>query len=385
MRGNDLLDKMELIDPAYVEAADGKPKRKKKQRVTWGALAACFAVMVLAGTGILQSFWGEDVDEPKRDPKLPLLTISEESAGMGYEGYFAYDISELVSANPWNEETVIDTLPVFQNPLTYDENDIASGGDENKMRELLLDTAESLGLDSDQSEIDESEAPARLKLASAGLEIEVDQALEVEVRFRPAVALPESYHFTHYASYEQKAAAAAYLKDRYRDFIGFDDPQLNLTIGDYTIYGQQTYDVLFFENGRDPEEQILNYNFDLAAFYCDDNGELFIARKWQADLSKKLGDYPIIRAEEAKKLLLNGNYITTVPYEISEAELIKKVELIYRTGRHEACYMPYYCFYVELPQEARENGLKSYGVYYVPAVESVYISNMPLWDGGFNE
>ena len=381
MRGNDFLDKMELIDPAYVEAADDKPKRKKRQQATWGALAACFAIMVLAGTGILQDFWAQD--GPQRDPDLPLLTISEEAEGMGYEGYFAYDISELVNANPWNEETVIDTLPVFQNPLTYDKNDVASGGDEGKMRELLLDTAKSLGLNTDQPEVDESEAPAKLKIASAGLEIAVDQALGAEVRFRPAVSLPETYHFTHYASYAEKAAAAAYL--RYRDFIGFDDPQLNLAIGDYTIYGQQTYDVLFFENGKDTEEKILNYNFDLAAFYCDDNGELFIARKWQADLSKKLGDYPIIRAEEAKELLLNGNYITTVPYEISGEEQVKKVELIYRTGRHEACYMPYYRFYVELPQEARENGLKSYGAYYVPAVESAYISNMPLWDGGFNE
>ena len=134
MRGNDFLDKMELIDPAYVEAADDKPKRKKRQRATWGALAACFAIMVLAGTGILQDFWAQD--GPQRDPDLPLLTISEEAEGMGYEGYFAYDISELVNANPWNEETVIDTLPVFQNPLTYDKNDVASGGDEAKMREL---------------------------------------------------------------------------------------------------------------------------------------------------------------------------------------------------------------------------------------------------------
>ena len=34
--------------------------------------------------------------------------------------------------------------------------------------------------------------------------------------------------------------------------------------------------------------------------------------------------HPIIRAEEAKELLLNGNYITTVPYEISGAEQVKK-------------------------------------------------------------
>ena len=29
MKGNEFLDKMELIDPAYVEAADAKPKRRK--------------------------------------------------------------------------------------------------------------------------------------------------------------------------------------------------------------------------------------------------------------------------------------------------------------------------------------------------------------------
>ena len=30
MRGNEFLDKMELIDPAYVEAADATPKKKKR-------------------------------------------------------------------------------------------------------------------------------------------------------------------------------------------------------------------------------------------------------------------------------------------------------------------------------------------------------------------
>ena len=29
MRGNELLDKMELVDLSYVEAADTKPKKKK--------------------------------------------------------------------------------------------------------------------------------------------------------------------------------------------------------------------------------------------------------------------------------------------------------------------------------------------------------------------
>lgn len=44
MRGNDLLDKMELIDPAYIEAADIQPRKKSSLWIKWGAMAACFCL-----------------------------------------------------------------------------------------------------------------------------------------------------------------------------------------------------------------------------------------------------------------------------------------------------------------------------------------------------
>ena len=40
MRGNELLDKMELIDPAYIEAADTAPNKRKSVWAKWGTLAA---------------------------------------------------------------------------------------------------------------------------------------------------------------------------------------------------------------------------------------------------------------------------------------------------------------------------------------------------------
>ena len=40
---------MELIDPAYIEAADKKPKRKPIMWQHWTALAACLAVAVVSG------------------------------------------------------------------------------------------------------------------------------------------------------------------------------------------------------------------------------------------------------------------------------------------------------------------------------------------------
>ena len=48
--------------------------------------------------------------------------------------------------------------------------------------------------------------------------------------------------------------------------------------------------------------------------------------------------------------------------------------------------MPYYKFYVELPEDENRlgHGLKNYGIYYVPAVEGKYIENMPIYNGSFN-
>ena len=48
MRGNELLDKMELADPAYVEAADRKPLRKRRGWIAWAAAAACLCLLIAA-------------------------------------------------------------------------------------------------------------------------------------------------------------------------------------------------------------------------------------------------------------------------------------------------------------------------------------------------
>ena len=171
---------------------------------------------------------------------------------------------------------------------------------------------------------------------------------------------------------------------QYGELLGMEEPRLNLYGGDYDIYGRQLYRLEFFEGAGSDLDQILHYNFTPVAFYCDDAGGLFLVRIWQPDLSQKMGDYPIITASQARELLLEGHYITTVPYEMPGREYIRKVELVYRTGTQKEYYMPYYRFYAELPQEKRENGLNTYGAYYVPAVSGEYLIGMPTWDGSFN-
>ena len=42
MRGTELLDKMELVNAAFVQAADQPPAGKRRGRIRWLAVAACF-------------------------------------------------------------------------------------------------------------------------------------------------------------------------------------------------------------------------------------------------------------------------------------------------------------------------------------------------------
>ena len=46
MRGNELLEKMELVDPAYVAAADAPVKKGTPRWLRWGAMAACLCLVI---------------------------------------------------------------------------------------------------------------------------------------------------------------------------------------------------------------------------------------------------------------------------------------------------------------------------------------------------
>lgn len=425
MKNEKLLHAIGKIDDALISGAatDSKTKKQKNGWLKWSAMAACLALAVSAGTWFLTNHGGAD-DLPgsmassiagntngatEELPSLPILSVTADSnQAMGFEGYMAYDISELVNANPWNADTELSTLPVYRNRLSYDENLIVHGADFQAMEALLLEVADRLGMDTDHLPVSDNTPSAETQAAilektggdipegyfnptavfveENGIKIEVDASLTAKISFAPAVTLPENLSFSHYSSYDEIASVAGYLKETYSDLLGMEHPRVNIYGGDYNIYLQQGYHIEFYDSADTDsmEEQILNYNFYRTAFYCNDNDDLFLARVYRPDLSHKVADYPIVSAEAAEELLLDGHYITTVPCEMPGKEYISKVELIYRTGNYEEYYMPYYRFYVELPHMEEESGIKHYGAYYVPAVNEAYIADMPLWDGSFN-
>ena len=387
MKKEKFVELLGNINENYVKEAETIKPAQKTVWLKWGAVAACLAIIVYAGVRLFP----KETETPRVLPDLPLITIENNGvSGMGFEAYDVNDISELVNANPWKESLKLDSLPVYRNPLTFDKNHQASSpdADPDKMQALLLEVADRLGIDTANATIEQTffydnYPPYNLEIKDDGLTVTVDQDLSAYVSFEPAIPLPEEYNYVYGASYDEINAVAKYLKTKYSNLIILDNPQTNICGGDYDFDGHQLYNVEFFEGSDDIIERIVNYNFNRVEFYSHNN-ELSGLRIYKPDLSKKVGDYPIITVDEAYELLADGQYASSSPYELPGLEYVKKVELIYRNGLYESYYMPYYCFYAELPEEQREHGLTVYGAYYVPAVVSSYITNMPTYDGRFN-
>lgn len=409
MRGKELYEKITDIDDDIV--LENSAVRKTGKQFYLKTLAAAVCLGIAFFTGYL--FWGNKEgigpfkgNQTEMNPNLPKISLDTDVSGaMGFEGYIAWDISDLINANPWSEDSKLTYLPVIKNQLVYDKMQQVENADLSHMERLLKETAQNLGMDIDNIAItkdvpdgdtkkgstekltdDEGQVPERffeenrLFMEDETYKLSVDSSYTIQVEFKTPVRLPDEYNFSYEADYDEIYATAEYLREKYADFIAMENPKISISGGDYNIYAQQSYGISYYNESSDEVQNFLNYHFNKAEFCCNGDGDLFLARKYYTDLSEVEGEYPIIDIQEAQRLLENGNYITTVPEAFTNTEYIKKVELVYRTATRNKLFIPYYKFYVELPREKLENGLNIYGAYYVPAVEGQYITNMPVWD-----
>lgn len=386
MNGNEFLDKMSLADPAYVEEAD-RPVKKRTAWRKWGAMAACLAVLL--GVGFL-FFPRSSPDTP--DPvqtELPTLPVSmgPSLGGYGFEGYYVRDISDLKNTSPSQIGSLPDTLPVFRNATGGYPLQAASEEYMAKMLTLCRSVAGRLGWDAEKTaevweERSDGLAPTTVTATGAdGVKIEVDQFMTVTISY-PDRNRPFSENVL--PTYDDAHKLAEKLLAEYRDLMNFANPQICITGGYYNIDGEQSYDIVFTETGGTQTEELLEFFFHGAEFFCNEDGEPRIIRLRCTDLSDKVGDYPIITAQQAQAQLVAGHYITSCGWEMPGEAYIRKVELVYRTGEYDEYFMPYYRFYVELLEEAPVEGCMHLAAYYVPAVAEEYLAPLSTWDGRFN-
>ena len=358
MKNEILLNAIGDISDDLILSAENVGNIKKHKIIKYVASAACF---LLLATVVVLNF-------PQKKAELPMLFVmdNDTAGGFGYEALTAYRISDLTNANPWSEDAKLSTLPVYKNLYTYDVNGEVVGNADEYTERLL-------------------KSVSKKTKNMSGIKVEKSLGgMEIDIKFVPEVALDKKYNFGFNSSFEELTSVGTFFIDEYRKIIDMKKPTLNIYNGDYDIYGRQLYNMFLYDNSGSLTDRIINYHFNRVCFHPDDYGRLCRIRIEKTDLSHKVGDYPIISLEDAKALLFEGKYITTVPYRLTDTDKVAKAELVYRNGGTEKYYMPYYKFFIEVPNENLKNGLKNFGVYYVPAVESKYISNMPVWDGSFN-
>lgn len=327
-------------------------------------------------------------------PEISMADANSGTEGMGFEGLLAYDSEDLVNGNPWKSGMEVESLPVYTNG--------AYGGEyafpqqvwsEETMREKATDIAGKLGITLEEMKAETMEeqfgdsdygvAPDEIyRLIATGddVEIEIMGNGGIDIEFAgDGIALPKEYQFSSMnMSVKEAEKTLSYLQQQYSSVIHMEKPAQDIST-EWNIYGDLNTHCNLYEGSGDIADQILSYNLRNMSFYSNDLGNLWIIRF--NDLlagAEKIGEYPLITEEDAWTLIKAGKYITSVPYDMPGAEYIKKVELVYKGGFTAKTIMPYYRFYVELPENEEFNpptaeGLHDYGMYYVPAVEPQYL------------
>ncbi len=364
MKKEALIDAMGRIDDSIIESvreAEIKPLPRKKAWIKYAAVAACAAIALTSGFAI----------KNKSENSLPPLELPETiNASMGTgEIYWAENALQLVNANPYNKDEEIKTLPVFENTVVYDGDGGFIGADTKKMNDFLQTVLARF--DTDAAAEISVDLPGEFFAQTPDASINITQVMNAVISFNSPQPLPKEYSLGKNAAESDYKKAAEYLKEKYAGLIAMQQPQINISGGDYNIYGEQLYSIEFYEGTGDTEEKIINYNFRRVTFNFNEKGEVTGAVISAPDLTKKLGDYPVISEEKAENQLKSGNYITTLSREIKADDKIAKTELIYRNDSTEKAYMPYYKIFVELQEENAPRGLTAYGVYYVPAVKAL--------------
>lgn len=359
------------IDETYIiETIKSHEHAKKVHQLRRNFVTvACFGLLIVLG------FIFTSTGTKEYNPDLPILAIANNDAdGMGFQGYMAYEIEELVNQNPWNESLQIVTLPVYRNLATF-QNGILNGESKDEKEAKLVEIAELFQISEENLVIEESETEeSTLFFEYDNMRVSVGFDMMVTISYNPIQTIPDNLNFSFYSNQEELLKVAQYLKKLYPFLFEEKDMTVNITGGDYDFQMNQSFGLSFFEKKDSIEEQILDYNFRKIMFFGTEKSGIWMIRFEHTDLSEKIGDYPIKSMKEAKRELSKGKYFTTVPYEMPGLEYAEKVELIYKNLSVEEYLMPYYRFYIELPEEERENGMKCFGIYDVPAIENKYYS-----------
>ena len=401
----ELLFAMTEIDDCYL--AEAEPVQSAKMDNKKAVVAIACIVLLLVVALVWQKKPVEDT------PITTLPTEDNESSGnhdteSAWEGVLIYMLNgeylsetgfeAYMSSFPWNKDLEVATLPVYKNLSFVDIPGYQNSSNtlflsEEDMLTMVMDIATKVDMRVSDIRVIKDTFSDELKNVVTGMaattdigSIEIKGDGRVYVDFFEGVELPEEYAMSGSASIEDANATVNYLLQKYADLFSTE----NLSPDCYEIYDRNGKRAIKYRAVERIAgvDGIDDYYFNQVEFeYHEQLGFTGIKYGDVRDASELLGDYPIISVEEAKELLVAGNYLTYevnfTSYEpqISDFTSASYVELMYHIpgknsyyyySTYNKYYQPYYCFYVKM------GDLEEYCRFYVPAIKGATETEIPV-------
>ena len=394
MKPERLIDAIGELDDALIDEARRIDNPRKRRGIgqylaIGGSLAACIAVIALAfsprwlGSGDTPGGPGPQIEQPEvtaetagpeQTPESeptpdPVIEPEEDLPSFVYRFNFGsnvgmYNASHGLYSMGFEDFGTVKVLPVYEKPVL--------NGEEMVLR--IQEVTEIMGIDLLVVTGTDDEAVAE----KDGVYIRIQPDGNMTIEFFHAEALPEALLYI-----TRELWSGSYMipdsneerkmsNEMFARLLGLAPYTKISRGGSYDENNQFHYQYASIENrvnsnssDEDKAKMITDYVFGSIYLYAVENGSQDDPL-WRMEIGSigdaiSVGNHPLITAQQAYDLLLEGCYLTDEPYILPDAELVRYMDLTYHIGTFEGkeCYLPYYRFWTD--DEA---------VLYVPAIEN---------------
>lgn len=338
--------------------------------------------------------------------------------GDGIPSIILKDPLEYKNKNPWLNNEDVKVLPVFINNkynLKYHEGPLEYLTEDESIEVSLL-VGKRLGIDTTKYECNNYGSSYNIffpnkKESILWIQPSIDEIRVFFGSFDSGTNIPLPNINENDEGKLQEKYLMYYYKI-YESILKMNQPILESTF-ECNIYGDKTYQYRIFNQYETVEDTIINYILNSTQVYInmyysdvDNNGLSIIDLSYKQlldsanskeydntiieNLAKKnelkiLGYYPLISKQDVIEKVLRKEYLSTIEYDrdINLSDIIS-IELIYYLVPMNKEIQPVYKVYLDLKDtmndyDSLDKDLNSYGIFYVPAIESRYLNLKLDW------
>ncbi|MBQ1679183.1 MAG: hypothetical protein II062_06610 [Oscillospiraceae bacterium] len=404
MKPEELLDSLDQVGEDLLAAAD-QNVLVRKRRPWIGAAAAAVLVLAVGLGGFLllkQMLAGrspalpgasDTALTPAPGGELPLLSVGSyaDEAVRKLD-----DPARSLAVDRWTLETGAEALPVYRNPVRYPPVLGWSRWSEAELKAMVRDAAVRLGTappeeilprhDVEKLYIESYEAQTALGLISVDLKGGITVFFNEEQRPTAEVKLDFAEELTEQdMEREYRDAVMVLCGEQVEAMLKL--PKCHPAVcDDWSSLSGAYQSYLLYPVREDPAEQLLSRRYEAVRLLTAD-GTHVTALAWDRlpqpgahsavppDF-ELLGTYPIISVEEARSMVLEGNYLCERGSLLAPApESLELAELVYLPADSRDTLLPFYRFWV--PDNWNIALYTGCTAVLVPAVDSAWLADFP--------